>query len=104
MTQTLADLPDRLVQERGFPVVHDAMRAGDATFHAGWTLHSAPGNASDTAREVMTIIYYADGVRIMDPIDNPARQADCNQIFPGVKAGELAVSSMTPLLYRKGKR
>lgn len=98
------DYFDQLVQERGFPVVHDAMQAGDATFHAGWTLHSAPGNSSDTAREVMTIIYYADGVRIMAPIDNPARQSDCNHLFPGVKAGELAVSRLTPLLYRKGKR
>ncbi len=43
---------------------HGALRAGDATFHAGWTIHGAAGNPSTTMRSVMTIIYFADGVRV----------------------------------------
>ena len=42
----------------------EAMAAGDASFHSGWTLHHAPGNATDRMRAVMTIIYFADGTRI----------------------------------------
>ena len=58
------------------------MQAGDATFHAGWTLHSAPGNAGSTTREVMTIIYFADGTRALTP-DNPNRQNDLDHWLPG---------------------
>jgi ectoine hydroxylase-related dioxygenase (phytanoyl-CoA dioxygenase family) len=53
---------DRYIAENGFPVVKaDSMRAGDATFHLGWTIHSAGANLSPVkTREVMTIIYFAD--------------------------------------------
>jgi ectoine hydroxylase-related dioxygenase (phytanoyl-CoA dioxygenase family) len=92
----------RLLEERNLPLVQTpAMRAGDATFHAGWTLHGAPGNQSDRAREVMTIIYYEDGVHIMNPVDSPARQADMEGCFPGRKPGDLAVTEMNPLLYAR---
>jgi hypothetical protein len=77
------------------------MQAGDATFHAGWTLHGAPGNASDQTRAVMTIIYFADGIRTVNPIDSPARQADFDGIFPGCEPGSAAVSELTPLVYRR---
>lgn len=89
------------VQEKGFPIVNAAMKAGDVTFHSGWTLHSAPGNASETHREVMTVIYYADGVRIMQNPDNPNRWGDLAGCHPGVKPGELAVSPLNPLIYHK---
>lgn len=91
-----------LVKERGFPVVRAAMRAGDATFHAGWTLHHAPPNRTDRLRQIMTVIYYADGTRIIAP-DNPHRPADLARWFPGQKPGELAASPLNPLLYSKSQ-
>ncbi len=92
---------DAYVRERGFPVAQAAMRAGDATFHAGWTLHSAPANQSAATREVMTVIYYADGTRVMPNPDNPNRLNDLAGWLPGVKPGELAVSDLNPLLYSR---
>jgi hypothetical protein len=89
----------RLVTEKGYRLARaGAMRAGDATFHSGWTLHSAPGNRTDRTREVITIIYYADGLRLIEP-DNPHRQDDLDTWFPGQKPGEVAASELNPLVY-----
>jgi ectoine hydroxylase-related dioxygenase (phytanoyl-CoA dioxygenase family) len=100
----ISDEADKVFQsfiaERGFELVQSqAMTAGDATFHSGWTLHGAPGNDSATLREVMTIIYFADGARLLDP-DNPNRARDIERWLPGLKAGDLAASSLNPLVYR----
>lgn len=90
---------DRLIAERGYARVnHGAMRAGDATFHSGWTLHGAPGNASNAMREVMTVIYYEDGTLVTEP-DNANRQADLDRWIPGGVPGEPAASPLNPLLY-----
>jgi hypothetical protein len=51
------------------------MKAGDATFHNGWTLQSAPGNQSSTMRELMTVIYHADSARAIEP-DKANRKSD----------------------------
>lgn len=77
---------------------YGALAAGDATFHAGWTIHSAPGNPTEQMREVMTIIYYADGIQVAKP-DNSARENDRKAWFPGCAPGDLAVSPLNPLLY-----
>ena len=64
---------DRLIRQEKLELVSYApMRAGDATFHSGWTLHGAPANETTTMRSVMTIIYFADGARV-GPIDTPMR-------------------------------
>lgn len=91
---------DRIVKERRFPICCESMRAGDATFHSGWTMHCAPGNSTDRMREVMTVIYVADGVRIIEP-DNPHRPADLARWFPGLAAGDVAASRINPLVYHR---
>ncbi len=91
---------DDLVRGRGFPLVVDAMAAGDATFHSGWILHNAPGNPTDRVREVMTIIYIADGAHVTVP-DNPNRERDMSRWMPGLKPGDLAASELNPLVYSR---
>ena len=87
------------VEEQGFPLVTNGdMTAGDASFHSGWVLHSAPGNATGVMRKVMTIIYFADGARATTP-DNPNRERDLQQWLPGVKPGDPAASKLNPLAY-----
>jgi ectoine hydroxylase-related dioxygenase (phytanoyl-CoA dioxygenase family) len=86
---------------KGFETVsYGAMAAGDATFHAGWTMHSAPGNPTDIMRKVMTIIYVADGVQVAEP-DSNARLNDLKHWFPGLKPGDLAASSLNPLVFKR---
>ena len=58
------------VQRQGYTLAQaDVMQAGAATFHSGWTLHSAPPNRSSRMRPAMTVIYYADGARVSE-LDN----------------------------------
>jgi ectoine hydroxylase-related dioxygenase (phytanoyl-CoA dioxygenase family) len=87
-----------IVQKRNFPVVDFELRAGDATFHSGWTVHSSHPNTSDRTREVLTIIYYADGTRIMQP-DSDYRRVDMEAFHPGQSPGDPAASPLNPLLY-----
>jgi hypothetical protein len=79
------------------------MKAGDATFHNGWTLHGAPGNeSSERTREVMTIIYLEDGAIITKP-DSPSRENDLAHWFPKMKPGDPAASELNPVLYHREK-
>lgn len=74
-----------------------AMRAGDATFHYGWTLHAAGGNTSDMMREVMTIIYFADGARVLPP-RHAHQEADWIAWLDALPPGSVANGKSTPLL------
>jgi len=88
----------RYIKENQYPVTRPAaMRAGDATFHYGNTIHCAPGNESDKMREVMTVIYIADGARVTQP-NSPAQVNDWNTWLMGLPAGRLAASEMNPLV------
>lgn len=89
---------EQYVQEKGFTISRPQfMNAGDATWHYGWTLHSAPGNASKATREVMTIIYFADGAHVTTP-QNEHQENDRNRWLNGLEPGVLANSSLNPLV------
>jgi ectoine hydroxylase-related dioxygenase (phytanoyl-CoA dioxygenase family) len=76
-----------------------AMNAGDATFHSGWILHTAPSNPSKTfRREIMTVIYMDADMQTMHP-DNKNRADDLAMWLPGVSGGEPAASPLNPVLY-----
>ncbi|MBC7830262.1 MAG: phytanoyl-CoA dioxygenase family protein [Chitinophagaceae bacterium] len=87
------------IKKKGFSITRpQLMNAGDATWHYGWTLHSAPGNSSiDTTREVMTIIYFADGAHVTKP-ENEHQEADRQRWLCGLEPGSLAVSPLNPLV------
>jgi len=90
---------DAFVHAHGFPVTQiPSIQAGDATFHYGWTLHSAPANCTDRLREVMTVIWFADGARVIAP-DNPSRTRDLERWLPGLKPGDKAASKLNPLCW-----
>lgn len=89
----------QFVKERGYQLdPTPAMSAGDATFHGGWTLHCAPGNKTGMTREVMTIIYVADGSHAIKP-DNKNRANDLADWMPGLKPGDLVASPLNPMVY-----
>jgi ectoine hydroxylase-related dioxygenase (phytanoyl-CoA dioxygenase family) len=89
---------DAAVRERQIPLTtYERVDAGDATFHTGWTLHRAGANHTDEMREVMTVIYFADGTKVSEA-DSPARQLDLKIWLPGCRPGDLAASPTNPAL------
>lgn len=80
---------DPLVRAAGWPLVNaGAMTAGDALFHDGFVIHGAPANATPRLRAVMTVLYVADGARLIEPawpdqVDALARWS------PGQRPGEV---------------
>ena len=89
---------EKHIADKGFTVTRaKSMQAGDATWHYGWTLHNAPGNLSAVTREVMTIIYFADGAAVTEP-KNEHQEADRQRWLGGLPPGALAASALNPLL------
>lgn len=91
-------LLEKHIAEKGYAVNRAKhMAAGDATWHYGCTLHSAPANRSAVTREVMTIIYFADGARVTKPF-NTHQENDRNRWLRGLPPGSLAASDLNPLI------
>lgn len=89
---------DNYVNQKGYNVIMpDFMKAGDATFHYGYTLHKAPGNNSEKVREIMTIIYFADGAIVTHP-QNEAQEKDRIRWLDGKAPGEFASSRLNPMV------
>ena len=88
----------RHVEERAFPVTEQAeMRAGDATFHTGWVIHNAgPNRSPDVTREVMTVIYFADGAHVSEPA-NADQENDRQRWLDGLEPGRRAASRLNPV-------
>lgn len=90
-----------LIKEHGLRTTsYGVLKAGDATFHSGWTLHGAPGNPTGLMREVMTIIYMAADTRVAEP-KNSNQHADLATWLPGIKPGEVAASALNPVVCGK---
>ncbi len=89
---------ENYVNENKFEISRaTTMNAGDATWHRGFTMHHANGNNSDKMREVMTIIYIADGARVT-PYKNDWQKNDHHKWLMGVPIGEEIDSELNPRL------
>lgn len=92
---------EALVAERSLPLTtHGALAPGDATFHAGWTLHCAPPNPTGRMRAVMTVIYFADGLRGIEP-EHEWHRKDYAKWLPDVAPGSLAAGRLNPVVWRR---
>ena len=92
----------RLVAEHGHAIAEAGdMRAGDATFHDGWCIHGAQGNASSKVRAVMTVIYMEADAVVTEP-DHPSRENDLKTWLPGLRAGDVAASPINPVVWPVG--
>jgi ectoine hydroxylase-related dioxygenase (phytanoyl-CoA dioxygenase family) len=78
--------------------VEEPFELGEVSFHSGWTFHRAGRNLSDLPREVMTVIYMDEDMRLSAP-RNENQQADWDGWCPGAKVGELIQTPINPVLW-----
>ena len=89
---------DNIVEQKKYKITRaEEMKAGDATWHYGYTIHKAPGNHSKTMREVMTIIYLAADAKITEP-ENEWQKNDHQTWLQSKEVGTLADSDLNPLV------
>ena len=102
MDPKLSSEPDgsyrKYIREHQFPLSRAAgMRAGDASWHYGNTIHHTSANLSEKRREMMTITYMADGARVARPV-HPAQEYELKNWLSGLPPGRLATSEFNPLV------
>lgn len=81
-----------------FQLEESAFELGDVSFHSGWTFHRAGANSNDRPREVMTIIYMDENIRLIAP-KNKNHIADIERWAPGLKTGDVLSSPLNPVIY-----
>jgi hypothetical protein len=82
--------------------VHESrFESGEVSFHSGWTFHRAGENRSARPREVMTVIYIDQGMRLAEP-RNKNQKIDWEAWCPEVKVGEVIDAKLTPVLWTLG--
>lgn len=90
------------VAQSGYNVSnYGAFAPGDLAAHAGQTMHGSGKNRSDRMREVIIIIYFADGARITDGSQMPKGGPPLEVLLPGARPGELADGPGTPLVFSR---
>jgi ectoine hydroxylase-related dioxygenase (phytanoyl-CoA dioxygenase family) len=78
--------------------VEEPFELGELSFHSGWTFHRAGRNLSDLPREVMTVIYMDEEMRLAAP-RNENQQQDWDGWCPGAKIGERIETPINPVLW-----
>ncbi len=93
------------VSQAGYHVSnYGSFQAGDLAVHAGQTLHCSGRNRSDRLREVIIILYFADGARVTDSSQLPPGGPPLEVILPGMRPGDLAESALTPLVFSRSSQ
>lgn len=81
-----------------FQVEESAFDLGDVSFHSGWIFHRAGANSTDRPREVMTVIYMDENIRVTAP-KNKNHVTDLERWAPGLEPGSVLSSALNPVLY-----
>jgi ectoine hydroxylase-related dioxygenase (phytanoyl-CoA dioxygenase family) len=81
-----------------FRMEESSFDLGDVSFHAGWTFHRAGANTTTRPREVMTVIYMDEHMKLAAP-KNKNQIADTERWCPGVQVGQTIDSRLNPIIF-----
>ncbi|MGH7959559.1 MAG: phytanoyl-CoA dioxygenase family protein [Opitutaceae bacterium] len=70
----------------------------EVSFHLGWTFHRAGANRSAVPREVMTVIYVDEYIRLVEPKTKGQRN-DREILCPTIAVGEVLDGPLTPVIW-----
>ena len=87
------------IKREGLIEVQEPYQLGEVSFHYGWTLHRAGPNSSEKAREVFTVIYMDEAMRLSNP-KNENQTSDWHRWTPSTKVGEVMNDPRNPVLFR----
>ncbi len=97
----IGDESERQVQKKletgAFREVNEGFELGEVSFHSGWTFHHTGVNRSQYPRAVMTVIYMADGIQLIEP-QRKQHYADWGAFMPGIKPGDVVDTPLNPVL------
>lgn len=71
---------------------------GEVSYHLGWTFHRAGANRSDRPREVMTMIYVDEDIRLIEP-KTKSHENDRNAWCKGAEIGGILNGPLNPVLW-----
>jgi ectoine hydroxylase-related dioxygenase (phytanoyl-CoA dioxygenase family) len=77
---------------------YGAFEAGDATLHAGYTVHASRGNPSAHTRYSVAVVYVPDGARVAEPADE-VQELAIDLHTPGRRAGDVIDTAANPILW-----
>ncbi len=99
------DISDRSEQQifrhpgwKDLPLDEHPAVAGDVTFHQGWTFHGAGANDTDEDRLVFTVIYFADGTTLAEPV-TPGQVFDRSIWIPDTDVGAAIDTWLSPIVW-----
>ena len=93
---------EKELMQHDLATVEEPFELGEVSFHTGWTFHRAGENSTKRPREVMTVIYMDQDMRLAAP-QNEYQQSDGDGWCPGAKIGELIDSPLNPVLWTRGE-
>jgi ectoine hydroxylase-related dioxygenase (phytanoyl-CoA dioxygenase family) len=98
----ISDTSEKELQEAlakaGFKILDEPFDLGEVSFHMGWTYHRAGPNTSGRPREVMTIIYMEDGMKLMAP-KRREQENDWKGWCNGAQIGQVIDTPTNPVIY-----
>jgi ectoine hydroxylase-related dioxygenase (phytanoyl-CoA dioxygenase family) len=100
----ISDDSERLVAQQlklsNLPINETPFDLGEVSFHLGYTFHRAGPNQLPNPREVMTIIYMDQDMRLCEP-KNKSQKSDWESWCPGAKVGEIIDTPLNPVIYTR---
>ncbi|HVU25153.1 MAG TPA: phytanoyl-CoA dioxygenase family protein [Opitutus sp.] len=98
----ISDESERLIQkslkEAQADIDESPFDLGEVSYHLGWTFHRAGPNRSDRPREVMTMIYVDEAIRLVEP-KTKAHENDRKTWCEGVEVGGVLNGPLNPVLW-----